>query len=115
MSLTVEWAVGIAFLLLGVGMAMFYNMSAQIRAMETAFAAYREQVALTYVRASGLETLRAELTGSIALLRAEVKADAEKSATRAEQQTRALETKLEDIRESMSRISGQKPTRAGET
>lgn len=115
MPLTVEWALGIALLLLGIGLAMFYNLDGKIQLVTKEFAAYRENVALTFVRVNGLDSLRAELTGSIALLRAEVKADAEKSANRAEAQTKELSAKLEEIRDSMSRISGQKHTRAGET
>lgn len=121
MNLTVEWAAGISMVLIGIGMGMFYALSArldrlgeQLRATERDLARAQQAAAETFVRNDGFVGLRAELKAAIHDLRTEWMADTQRREVRMERSERDILDQLAAIRDSMARLSGDKKTRAGD-
>ena len=121
MTVTVEWLVGVALVMIGVGMGMFYALSArldrlqeQLRAAERDLAEARRFSAETYVRADGMSALRTELKTAIHELRNEWMNDTQRREARAERTEADIMGQLAAIKDSMSRLAGDKRTRAGD-
>lgn len=121
MTVTVEWLVGVAMVMIGVGMGMFYALSGrldrvqeQLRAAERDLAESRRFAAETYVRADGMALLRTELKSAIHDLRNEWMSDTQRREARAERTEADILAQLAMIKDSMSRMVGDKRTRAGE-
>jgi hypothetical protein len=121
MAITLEWLVGIAMALGGIGMGMFYAINARIdksddqkRYQEQQFALFRQYVAENYVRLDGMTSMRVELKSAIQELRAEWMADTQRRESRAERSEQEIMTQLATIKDSMARLAGDKRTRAGD-
>lgn len=121
MNLTVEHAAGLMLVLIGVGMGMFYALSAridrlaeQVRAVERELSEARRSVAETYVRIDGMTQLRSELKSAIVDLRNEWMADTQRREARAERSEIDILAQLAAIKDSMARLSGDKRTRSGD-
>lgn len=121
MTVTVEWLVGVAMVMIGVGMGMFYALSGrldrvqeQLRAAERDLAEARRFAAETYVRADGMALLRTELKTAIHDLRNEWMTDTQRREARAERTEADILAQLAGIKDSMSRMVGDKRTRAGD-
>lgn len=117
--ITLEWLAGIAMGLVTFGLGMFYALSARIdkaidqaRVTDQAFATFRQYVAENYVRSDGMTSMKMELKSEIQELRSEWKADTQRRDARAERSEQEIMTQLANIKDSMTRLAGDKRTRA---